>query len=85
MVKESTAEHDLWVPVSAHPHLKRLGDRVRTLRRARELSQEALADACGIDRSYMSGIERGQRNVSVLHLYRLTKGSGVPVRNLFDR
>lgn len=58
-----------------HPALKRLGDRVRDLRGAMQppLSQEALADEVGIARSYMSGIERGQRNVSYLLLLQLAK------------
>src|ERR671936_430598 len=43
--------------------LTRFGRRVRDLRTARGQSQETLADACGIDRTYISGIERGRRNV----------------------
>ena len=66
-----------------HPILKRLGARVRRLREARHLSQEAFADVCGIDRSYMSGIERGVRNISVLHVARLAKGLGIDIGDLF--
>src|SRR5204863_6361565 len=51
-----------------HPVLKRLGVRIRHLRLQRGMSQETLADAAGIGRSYMSGIERGVRNCSTLHL-----------------
>lgn len=61
-----------------------LGHRIRQLRTERQLSQEAFADACRIDRSYMSGIERGLRNVSVLHLYRLARGLRVRVPDLFE-
>jgi len=48
------------------------------------MSQEAFADAAGIGRSYMSGIERGVRNCSTLHLIRLARALGVPVAALFD-
>lgn len=47
-------------------------------------SQERLADEAGIDRSYMSGIERGVRNISVLKLIRLAKVLGVSGRELLS-
>ncbi len=46
-------------------------------------SQEELADRAGVDRSYMSGIERGVRNLSVLKLARVARALRVPVRDLF--
>jgi transcriptional regulator with XRE-family HTH domain len=55
------------------PFLKKLGARIRKQREAHGLSQEAFADACGLDRSYMSGIERGVRNISVLRLVAIAK------------
>ena len=66
-----------------HPALKRLGVRIRGLRLQKGLSQEALADVAGIGRSYQSGIERGVRNCSTLHLLRLAKALGVRVGDLF--
>jgi transcriptional regulator with XRE-family HTH domain len=45
-----------------------LGNRVRELRLAAGLTQEALADLCGLDRTYISGIERGKRNVAIKNL-----------------
>jgi transcriptional regulator with XRE-family HTH domain len=48
-----------------------LGERIRELRRRRGLSQEALADAAGLDRTYISSCERGKRNASLLTLYRI--------------
>lgn len=56
--------------------LARLGHHIRELRSARHLSQEALADASGIDRSHMGKIERGERNVTVLNLARISKALG---------
>ncbi|MEQ1761356.1 MAG: helix-turn-helix transcriptional regulator [Vicinamibacterales bacterium] len=71
-------------PAKPHPFLKKLGARVRLLRERKGLSQEALADAADVDRSYMSGIERGLRNVSVLNLAKVAKALGVPITSLFD-
>jgi len=53
------------------------------LREQREMSQETLADLADIGRSYMSGIERGVRNCSVLHLHRIARALRVRVCDLF--
>lgn len=65
--------------------LKRLGARIREVRKRQHLSQEELADRADIDRSYMSGIERGVRNVSVLNLSRIAKALGIPLSVLFEK
>jgi transcriptional regulator with XRE-family HTH domain len=51
--------------------LIRLGIAIRSKRKSAGLSQEALADAAGIDRSHMGKIERGERNVTFLNLSRI--------------
>ena len=51
--------------------LKLVGAAIRVRRKALDLSQEALADHSGIDRSHMGKIERGERNVSMLNLAKL--------------
>jgi transcriptional regulator with XRE-family HTH domain len=66
-----------------HPLLRTLGLAIRSLRRDRGLSQETLAALADIDRSYMSSIERGLRNVSVLNVARIAAALGVPVWQLF--
>ncbi len=66
----------------AHPQLRKVGVRIRELRTARGLSQEALADAARLDRSYMSGIERGVRNISLLKLFAVAKALRVPPSQL---
>jgi transcriptional regulator with XRE-family HTH domain len=53
--------------------LVRLGGAVRSRRLALFLSQEALADHAGIDRSHMGKIERGERNVTFLNIIRIAK------------
>ena len=67
---------------AAHPILKLLGARIRVLRAQRKLSQEALADLAAIDRSYMSGVERGLRNISVLHAARIANALEVSLAEL---
>ena len=47
------------------------GRRVAALRRAKGLSQEALAFESGLARSYLGGVERGQRNISLINICRL--------------
>jgi transcriptional regulator with XRE-family HTH domain len=54
-------------------NLMKLGDRIRCLRKLKGLSQEQLALNTGIDRSYVGGIERGERNVSFLTLVKIAK------------
>lgn len=53
--------------------LVRFGEAVRARRKARGYSQEAFGDACGIDRSYMGGIERGEHNLALVNILRIIK------------
>lgn len=64
--------------------LKPFGARVRTLREQLGLSQEALAAKAGIHRTYMGGVERGERNICLKNVFRLAAALGVPPRDLFD-
>jgi transcriptional regulator with XRE-family HTH domain len=50
---------------------------MRALRRARGLSQEALADEIGIDRTYLGSVERAERNVSIDNVARIAKALAV--------
>jgi transcriptional regulator with XRE-family HTH domain len=70
------------MPRTSHPVLRTIGSTIRSLRRERGLSQETLADLADIDRSYMSGVERGLRNISVLNLSRVAKALDVPLVEL---
>lgn len=58
--------------------LTNFGDRVRSARLALGLSQEKLAMDCGLDRTYISGIERGKRNVSLINIHKLATALRVP-------
>jgi transcriptional regulator with XRE-family HTH domain len=63
--------------------LKNFGKRVRVLRIRRGLSQEDLALESGLDRSYVGGVERGERNISLVNIHRIAKALGVPPSKLF--
>jgi len=64
--------------------LRKLGENVRRHRLAKGLSQERLAELTGLHRTYVGGVERGERNISVLNLARLAKALGVSLSNLTD-
>ena len=64
--------------------LERFGNRVRELRKARGFSQEAFADRCRLDRTYISGIERGKRNVALCNIEAIARALGVSVSELTE-
>ena len=64
--------------------LRLVADNLRRLRVSAGLSQEKLADACDLDRTYVSGIERGLRNVSIRNVQRLADALQVDPRMLLD-
>lgn len=60
-------------------HLIELGNQIRELRKAKGMSQEQLALQAEVDRSYVGGIERGERNVSFLTLVKIAECLGCDV------
>ena len=60
------------------------GHRVRVLREGRQLSQEQLAEVAGLHRTYISSVERGQRNVGFDNIVRLAVALGVTPATLFE-
>ena len=56
---------------------EQLGNAVSRLRRARGYSQEKLAELAGLHRTYVGGIERGERNVALLNIVRLARALNV--------
>ena len=57
---------------------------MRELRNRAGLSQEAFAEHCGLDRTYISGIERGKRNVSLENLSVIAKALKVTLSHLLE-
>lgn len=63
---------------------KRFGAHLAALRRAKGISQERLALESGLARSYLSGVERGIRNIALLNLCILAKALDLPPSRLLD-
>jgi len=63
--------------------LKSLGHRVRELRTEQGYSQEAFADKCGVHRTFMGTVERGESNLSFQNIAKVATTLGVPLSTLF--
>jgi len=66
------------------PRLIAFGEKVRQIRKEKGLSQEALADLAGIDRSYMGHIERGGQNITLTKIYQIADALEIPAVNLIS-
>ena len=64
--------------------LNSFGRKVRAIRKTKNLSQEALADLSELDRTYIGGVERGERNISLINIVKIANALGVEVKDLFD-
>lgn len=63
---------------------KEFGARLRYLRSVRQLSQENLADLCSLDRSYIGGVERGERNISLVNMKKISDALCLSPKEFFD-
>ena len=64
--------------------LKQIGMNIRLLRTEKEMTQERLAAEAGVERSYMGGIERGQRKFSVVILIKVARALGCKPAKLLE-
>ena len=64
--------------------LVKLGERIRTLRLEKGISQEKLASLSEIDRSYLGKVERAESNISILSLKKILEVLGVSASKLFE-
>lgn len=63
--------------------LKNLGRNIRTIRKDKGLSQENLALEAEVDRAYLGRVERGERNITILSLTKITEALDVSLSQLF--
>ena len=63
---------------------KEFGHRLRQIRQNMGLSQEELAHLCNLDRSYMGGVERGERNISLVNIHKIADALNISPREFFN-
>jgi transcriptional regulator with XRE-family HTH domain len=63
--------------------LKAFGLRIKLLRIARDWSQEELAEATGMHRTFIGQVERGQRGMNIISLWPLSQAFGIEIGELF--
>jgi transcriptional regulator with XRE-family HTH domain len=68
-----------------HPELSSFGNAVRQLRQAQGVSQEALADLAGVDRSYMGGVERGEHNLALVNIKKIADALKLSVSEVMGK
>ena len=65
-------------------HIKKtFGDTMKKRRIERGLSQEELALTASLDRTYISSVERGKRNISLVNIYKISTALNIDVKDLF--
>lgn len=62
----------------------KIGNKIRKLRHQRNFSQEQFANLCGLDRTYIAGIEQGKRNVSIINIEKIAKAFEISLSELFE-
>lgn len=63
---------------------KEFGYRLRQIRQNMGLSQEELAHLCNLDRSYVGGVERGERNISLVNIHKIANALNISPREFFN-
>jgi transcriptional regulator with XRE-family HTH domain len=69
--------------MSSENILNNFGQHLKKIRTTKNLSQEKLAQIADLDRTYISGVERGVRNISLINIVRLAEALEVPPSELF--
>lgn len=65
--------------------LVKFGEQLRRVRTRQKISQERLAELAGLHRTYVSSVERGLRNISLLNIDKLARALEVPLTSLMPR
>lgn len=61
---------------------KKFGAQLRSIRKKKGLSQETLALMCALDRTYIGSVERGERNISLINIYKISDALGISPQEL---
>ncbi len=77
--------HSLRMDQDAKQKIKTdFGERLRELRHAKGLSQENLALMCELDRTYVGGVERGERNISLINIHKIARALAISPKEFFE-
>ena len=63
---------------------KQVGKRIRMLRKLSKMSQEEFAFRCGMDRTYITSLENGKRNISIVNLKKIAEVFEMTLSEFFD-
>lgn len=64
--------------------LEKIGQRIRTFRETKDMSQEKLSFKCSLHRTYISSVERGERNISIINLAKISTALEISLAQIFD-
>ena len=70
--------------MNENSNLKIFGENIKKLRLLKKLSQEEFAYRAGLDRTYIGGVERGERNLSLINIIKIADALSMDVKDLFD-
>ena len=62
---------------------KKFGERIKTLRNEKKISQEKFALSIDMDRTYYASVESGNRNISLININKIANGLGITLEDLF--
>lgn len=65
--------------------LKRVGNSIRTIRKSKNMNQEELAELCGTNQNYISDIENGKRNITLIKLFDIAEALEVDIEVIFQQ
>jgi transcriptional regulator with XRE-family HTH domain len=63
---------------------QRVGNRIKSLRLKRELTQIELSELADLDRTYITSVENGKRNISIVNLEKISHALGLPFLDFFN-
>lgn len=63
---------------------KKVGKRIKQLREKNNMTQEVFADKCGLDRTYITSLERGERNISIVNLEKISNAFNISLSEFFN-
>ena len=64
--------------------LKKLGKRIKQLRKNADISQEKLAELAGLDRTYINSVENGKRNISIINIEKICIALEISLADFFN-